>query len=163
MASGAVRDGRLQPHPLARCTRTSPQRPERRQDDPAMVPVSCGSHDAWLTATPAPFADELALGKAVHCLLRSALRVQDQSQPPPSSLVACPAISSTKATGDSRGQHTSDSDTSLRTAAMLPEPCSSGCRGYLTEVGRGIDAHARFELIRAKNSDRSAAKRGLWI
>ncbi len=106
-----VRDDRPQPHPLARLTRASDPRTARLQDDPTAVPQPSGSHDARCTTAPAPLADELALGQAVDCLLREPLRAPDLNQPPPRSLVACPAISSTSTIGDRRNEHAPDSDT----------------------------------------------------
>jgi len=59
-------------------------------------------------------ADELAVGRAMDCLLRAPLRAPDLSQLPPRSLVACPATSSTKTIGARRDEHARASERAFR-------------------------------------------------
>ena len=78
-------------------------RPARREDDPAALPQPSGSDHPPCATPPAPPADELAVGRAVDCVLRAALLAPDLSPMSPRSLAACPAIFSTKTVGDGAG------------------------------------------------------------
>ncbi len=93
-----------------------------------------GRMTRWCTTALAPFADELALGRAVDCLLRSPLRTANLNQPPPRSLVACPAISNTRTIGDRRDEHVPDSDTGPHAVVTPPQLRNSGPSSHLTGV-----------------------------
>ncbi|MGP8221989.1 MAG: hypothetical protein ACLQQM_03075, partial [Acidimicrobiales bacterium] len=62
------------------------------------------------------------------------LRAPDLNQPPPRSLVACPAISSTRTIGDRRDEHVRESDGGLQPVGMPPELSKSGGHNHLTGV-----------------------------